>query len=176
MAKVRQQARLESMVTSTLIHAVFYFMDLKPVVSGHFLQIFKDQQVQLARAARMERMATMARMVLMERQLPMHQQQLRRDLLAHKEKKEQPVQLDRQDLQGQPVQQVHKVQLVLQDREAELQDLKVRPAHKELLVQQVVLVQQGLLDPLEQRVQQEVQELPVLLEQPVQRDLREFQR
>jgi diadenosine tetraphosphate (Ap4A) HIT family hydrolase len=68
MAKVHQQARLESMGTSILIHAVFYFMDLKQVVSGHFLQIFKDQQVQLELVAAMEKMEMMARMVLMERQ------------------------------------------------------------------------------------------------------------
>jgi diadenosine tetraphosphate (Ap4A) HIT family hydrolase len=68
MAKVHQQARLESMGTSTLTHAVSYFTDLKQVASGHFLQIFKDQQVQLELVAAMEKMEMMARMVLMERQ------------------------------------------------------------------------------------------------------------
>jgi hypothetical protein len=43
-------------------------MDLKPVVSGHFLQIFKDLQVLQVSAVLMERMEVMARMVLMERQ------------------------------------------------------------------------------------------------------------
>jgi hypothetical protein len=38
------------------------------VASGHFLQIFKDQQVQLELVAAMEKMEMMARMVLMERQ------------------------------------------------------------------------------------------------------------
>jgi hypothetical protein len=99
----------------------------------------------------------------------MHQQQLRRDLLAHKEKKEQLVQQVQQDLQGQLVQQAHKVQPVLQDQVAELQDHKVQPAHKELLVQRVVLAQRGLLDLLEQPVQlapREVQERQDLPEQP----------
>ena len=55
------------MVISILILAVFYFTDLKQMVSGHFLQVFKGQLVQLVLAATMEKTATMARMVQMER-------------------------------------------------------------------------------------------------------------
>jgi hypothetical protein len=147
-------------------------MDLKPAVSGHFHQIFKDLQVPQVSVAAMEKMETMARMVLMERQLLMHQQQLRQDLRAHKVKKEQQVLQVRQDLRDLLAQLAHKAQQVHQDQVPEHLVRKAPLVHKVRLVQQEV---RELLDPLDQPVrlaQQEVQEQLDLLGKPVQPDLR----
>jgi hypothetical protein len=163
------------MVISILIREVFYFTDLKPVVSGHFLQICKDLLALQVLAVVMEKMEVMARMVLMERQLLMHQQQLQhQDLLDHKVKRVRLVQLVRPDLRELQVQPAHKDQRVHRAQVREHQDRKVQQVLKEQRGQQDLLVQVALLvqrEVQEQRVQQDLLARQV---QPAPLALREF--